>query len=75
MSHEIGRALSARTSVAQLMTWRLRLYCDHVVKRVAHNTPRSVRGAYTGALFCAECGLDPATIVDAEAIDLLHDGA
>lgn len=68
---EIGRLLSTRTPPAQLMRWRLRLFCGHVVERTAHYTHKTLHNAFTGSAACTECGLDPATIVDGEAIGLV----
>lgn len=68
----LGRLLSNRTPPHELMKWRLRLYCSHVVERTAHYTHKSIHAAFTGGLSCPECGLDPAVIVDGEAIGLLE---
>jgi hypothetical protein len=52
----------------ELMVWQLRLYCGHTVERRAHASHKTVHAAFTGSTKCAECGCDPATIVDARAI-------
>lgn len=52
----------------QLMRWRLRLYCGHVVERTAHIESRTVHAAFMAGVFCPECELEPATIVAARAI-------
>lgn len=52
------------------MRWRLRLYCGHVVERTAHYTHKTLHSALMSARACPECGLDPATIVDGEAVGL-----
>jgi hypothetical protein len=62
----LGRA----TSPHELMRWRLRLYCGHIVERQAHFTHKTLRAAFTGSVTCSECGLDPATIVDGAAVGL-----
>ncbi|GAB3474551.1 hypothetical protein [Nocardiopsis coralliicola] len=54
----------------ELMKWRLRLYCGHVVEKAAHYTHKTLQAAFTGSTSCPECSLDPATIVDGEAIGL-----
>ncbi|WP_346007521.1 hypothetical protein [Janibacter terrae] len=72
---EIARLFSHRTPPEQLMRWRLRLYCGHVVERTAHYMHKTIHNAFTGSTSCSECGLDPATVVDGEAVGLLHDGA
>lgn len=64
--HLLGRP----TPPQELMRWRLRLYCGHVVERTAHYTHKTLHAAFTGSTSCPECGLDPATIVDGEAIGL-----
>lgn len=71
----LGRLLSSRTPPQQLMKWRLRLYCGHVVERAAHYTHKSIHAAFTGGRSCPECGLDPAVIVDGEAVGLLQQPA
>lgn len=67
---EIARLFSRRTPPEQLMRWRLRLYCGHVVERTSHYTHETLHNAFTGSVSCPECGLDPVTIVDGEAIGL-----
>lgn len=63
-----------KTPDYELMRWRLRLYCGHVVERRAHHTHKTVHAAFTGGHgACPECGLDPATIIDAEAVGLAGD--
>lgn len=63
--------LSRRTPPEDLMLWRLRLFCGHVVERHAHYTHTTVHAAFMGAVACPECGLDPATIVAAEVLGRL----
>lgn len=46
-----------------LVVWRLRLYCGHVVERTAHHTHTHLR-----YIKCPECGMDPATVVAAKAL-------
>lgn len=66
----IARLLGRPTPPHELMRWRLRLYCGHVVERPAHYTHKTLQAAFTGSASCPECGLDPATIVDGMAIGL-----
>lgn len=66
----IVRLLGRPTPPHELMRWRLRLYCGHVVERTAHYTHKTLHAAFMSARACPECGLDPATIVDGEAIGL-----
>lgn len=53
------------------MKWRLRLYCGHIVEKRADHTHTTLHAAFTGSTSCTECGLDPAVVVDGEAIGLL----
>jgi hypothetical protein len=69
----VAALLSRRTPKHELMRWRLRLFCGHVVTRTAHHGHTTVHGAFTGSTRCTECGLDPATIVAAEAIGLVEE--
>lgn len=67
---QIGRLstlMSTKTPQHELMIWKLRLYCGHTVERQAHYSHRTVQAAFTGSIKCAECGCDPATIIDARA--------
>lgn len=57
-----------RPPESDLVEWRLRLFCGHVVTRTSHHTNTTVHMAFTGMVACTECGLDPATIVSAEAL-------
>jgi hypothetical protein len=49
------------------------MYCGHIVERSAHASHRTLHAAFTGGAACPECGLDPATIVDGEAIGLVEE--
>lgn len=69
----VAAIMSRPTPRHELMEWRLRLFCGHVVKRSAHASHTTVHGAFTGSTRCPECGLDPATIVAAEAIGLVEE--
>ena len=70
---QVAATMSRPTPKHELMEWRLRLFCGHVVKRSAHASHTIVHGAFTGSTRCPECGLDPATIVAAEAIGLAEE--
>lgn len=52
---------------SELMRWRLRLFCGHIVERTAHHTHKTIHAAFTTRA-CEVCGLEPATIVAAEAL-------
>jgi hypothetical protein len=41
-----------------------------VVEKQAHHTHTTLHSAFTGSVACPQCGLDPANIVDGEAIGL-----
>lgn len=58
-----ARLLKTKTPDDQLMRWRLRLFCGHVVERTAHISHTDVTSAFGTSRACPECGLDPATIV------------
>lgn len=66
----LARLLGSPTPPYELMKWRLRLYCGHVVERAAHHTHKTLHSAFAGSTACPECGLNPATIVDGAAIGL-----
>lgn len=61
-------ARRAPTPATDLVTWRLRLYCGHVVERTAHRSSTTIYGAFAGSLRCTECGLKPASIVAARVV-------
>jgi len=69
----VAAIMSRPTPKHELMEWRLRLFCGHVVQRAAHASHTTVHGAFTGSTRCPECGLDPATIVAAEAVGLAEE--
>lgn len=71
----ISKAFSTRTPPQQLMKWRLRLFCGHVVERTAHYKHKTLHNAFMSGDSCPECGLDPAVIVDGEAVGLLEQPA
>lgn len=59
----IGRMLASKTPDDQVMRWRLRLFCGHIVERTAHISHTDISSAFHSTATCPECGLDPATIV------------
>lgn len=70
--HRLARILGAdRPKPHELMRWRLRLYCGHVVEKISHHTHKSLGAAFIGSVACPDCGRDPATILDAAAIGLV----
>ena len=53
-----------------LMTWRLRLICGHVVERTAHAAHTTIAGAFGSSVYsCHECGLSPSVIVAGRALN------
>lgn len=64
----IVSVLNNTTSPSELMAWRLRLYCGHTVEKRAHRTHTTARRAFTDSVTCPECGLSPATIIDAAPV-------
>ncbi|CAI7978112.1 conserved hypothetical protein [Frankia sp. Hr75.2] len=55
----------------ELMRWRVRLYCGHIVETRRH--AESARPTFAGAssMKCPECGKDPSDIVAFEPLGLL----
>jgi hypothetical protein len=70
---EIARLMSSPMQPHELMMWRVRLYCGHVVEKRSHFTHTTLHSAFIGPMSCDQCGLDPATIVDGEAIGLVEE--
>lgn len=66
----ISALLGHKAPDCELMHWRVRLFCGHVVERSAHYTHKTVQSAFMERA-CPECGLDPVTIVDAEPLGLV----
>lgn len=64
-----ARLLGRPTPPNELMRWKLRLYCGHVIERAAHYTHKTLHAAFAGST-SPECGLDPATIIDGVAVGL-----
>ena len=67
----LRRLLTATASRTDLMRWRLRLYCAHVVERTSDASHMTVHAAFTHSA-CETCGLSPATIVAARPVGLLE---
>lgn len=67
----LARFLLRESAPDQLMRWRLRLFCGHLVEATAHISYESVDRAFHGSHACPECGLDPAVIVAARPLGLL----
>jgi hypothetical protein len=52
----------------ELMRWRLRLFCGHIVESTAHRDNRDA--FYSWREPCPECGLDPVAVVGARPLGL-----
>src|SRR5687768_7583591 len=57
--HRVAVLLSHQTPPSELVEWRLRLFCGHIVLRTAHHTHTTVHAAFMGGISCKDCGLDP----------------
>lgn len=68
----VAALLSHKTPASELVEWRLRLFCGHVITRTSHHTHTTVHSAFMGGIKCPECGLDPATIIGARALRRLE---
>lgn len=68
----VAALLAYKTLASDLVAWRLRLFCGHVITRRSHHTNTTVHAAFMGGIRCPDCGLDPATIVAAEAVRRLE---
>lgn len=42
-----------------------------MVEKAAHHAHKTLHAAFTSSTSCTECGLDPAVVVDGEAVGLL----
>ncbi|MGY3843965.1 hypothetical protein ACWV2X_01705 [Streptomyces hydrogenans] len=61
---------SAKAAPHDIMRWRVRLYCEHIVttSRHAENAEPTLHGS--SSMKCPECGKDPSAIVAFEPIGL-----
>lgn len=64
--------MSHETPPSDLVEWRLRLFCGHEIARTSHHTHTAVQSAFMGGIACPECGLDPATLIAAQAVRRLE---
>jgi hypothetical protein len=60
--------LAFPTPDRDIMTWRVRLYCGHIVETRRHYTIREPRMHGSSSQRCPECGKDPAYIVAYEPL-------
>ncbi|WP_326753566.1 hypothetical protein OH738_21260 [Streptomyces hirsutus] len=61
---------SFKTQDHEIMRWRVRLYCGHIIETEAHQTYNDPVSAGTYGRRCSECGEDRQTIVAFEPIGL-----
>lgn len=69
----MGRALVNSPDPHELMRWRLRLFCGHIVEDTSRVEHTDVDSAFAESRRCPECGREPVIIVDAEAIGIAGD--
>lgn len=55
----------------QIMRWRVRLYCGHIVETHRNNEVDQPRAHGAASMRCPECQLDPACIVAYEPLGML----
>jgi hypothetical protein len=55
----------------QLMRWRVRLYCGHIVETRRHCEVEQPKAHGSSSMRCPDCGMDPAAIVAYEPIGTL----
>ena len=60
-----------RTPDHEIMRWRVRLYCGHIVETTRHFEAESPTMHGSSSMPCPDCGLNPARIVAYEPIGLL----
>lgn len=60
----------ARQPRSNLMRWRLRLYCGHVIERTARRENKTIHEAFAGECPCPTCGLHPSIIIAATPLGL-----
>lgn len=75
LQRDVRAILAGKTPDDQLMRWRLRLYCGHIVigQRHANTESPTMHGSSSQA--CPECGMDPASIVAYEPVGLVQEPA
>lgn len=72
---ERGRTMlfscASQTHDHELMRWRVRLYCGHIVETRRHCTIDAPTRHGSSSMLCPECGMDPARIVAHEPLGLV----
>jgi len=63
--------LSVPTPPSQMMRWRVRLYCGHIVETRRHCSMEQPTMHGSSSMVCTECGKKPAHIVAYEPLGFL----
>jgi hypothetical protein len=64
--------LSTPTPARELMRWRVRLYCGHIVETRRHYTFAKPTEAGSSSMRCPDCDRGPASIVAFEPVGLVE---
>jgi hypothetical protein len=67
---KVATLLSQPTPDSQIMRWRVRLFCGHIVEVRHHYEMKRPTDHGCGSQRCPECGMDPAAIVAYEPLGL-----
>ncbi|MFJ4680710.1 hypothetical protein [Kitasatospora sp. NPDC088783] len=62
---------SFKTSDHQIMRWRVRLYCSHIVETKRHCSMANPTMHGSSSMRCPDCGKDPSVIVAYEPLGLV----
>jgi hypothetical protein len=65
------RTFASQARDHELMRWRVRLYCGHIVDTCRHYTIDEPTRHGSASMGCPECGMDPARIVAYEPLGLV----
>jgi hypothetical protein len=67
---KVAMLLSQPTPDSQIMRWRVRLFCGHIVEARRHYEMKRPTDHGCSSQRCPECGMDPAAIVAYEPLGL-----
>ena len=70
---KLRQLFSVPTPDHELMTWRLRLYCGHVIEATANIDNKRFGSPGIGGHRCSECGLENQTTVASNALGTVAD--
>lgn len=65
---KVATLLSQPTPDSQIMRWRVRLFCGHIVEARRHFEMKRPTDHGCSSQLCPECGMDPAAIVAYEPL-------